>query len=99
MTGYIYEVNMEGPVQIQQSFQRWLDGHIGKMLEIPLFTEATQVQLGASEGKFQIRVIYGMKSSDALNEYIDDYSEKMRSELPAEYDGQIKYRRFHYSPY
>ena len=97
MTAYIYEVTMEGPENIQAGFQRWLDEHIGEMLDLKYFTSANLIHLGsAGPNRFQIRVFYSLQSLNDLNLYIKEAAADMRDKLPSEYREQIKYRRYHY---
>lgn len=84
----IYEVNLEILPEVYQDFFIWLQSHLAEMMLLPGFTKATLYK--DDEEPYKLTVHYFLTSKADLDNYLNNYAEKLRAETAARFPEQFK---------
>jgi hypothetical protein len=77
----IYEVDLEAEAAIEGPFDTWLRDHIADVLQFPGFLSAEVLADTAPiDGRIRRTVQYRLRDRVALDEYLDKYAPRMRTE-------------------
>ncbi len=77
----IYEVDLEAEAAIEGPFDTWLRDHIADVLQFPGFLSAEVLADAAPlDGRIRRTVQYRLRDRAALDEYLDRYAPRMRTE-------------------
>jgi len=77
----IYEVDLEADAAIEGPFDTWLRDHIADVLQFPGFLSAEVLADAAPiDGRIRRTVQYRLRDRVALDEYLEKYAPRMRTE-------------------
>ena len=92
MNKYVYEVSIQLDSKLTESYLAWLKGHVEEMLKLPCFQTA-DIFIGEEGPKNLIRVHYSYKEPKDFQNYLDQYAEQMRAQLPEIFKNQLEFER------
>ena len=82
---FIYEVNLELDIQIEEKFRQWLKPHIEEMLSFDGFLSAQWLSRNPEDEKNEKGVVlwtvqYSLKDRASYTKYINTHAPRMRKE-------------------
>lgn len=92
----IYEVNVDLDADIADAYLIWLDDHIETMCALPGFSGASVFEVrqpAADAGRQRFCVHYQLDDQAALDAYLRDHAERMRSEGESRFGGRFRASR------
>jgi len=99
-----YEVRLRVLKEIQNEYLQWLETHVAEMLRLPGMLEAlcwraTSLAAVARDAEFQEFVVhYRMESREALDRYLKEFAQRMRSDGLLKFRDQFRAQRFRLEP-
>lgn len=86
---WIYEVNLQVDASIKDDYLSWLRPHIQEMLELPTFESAELFE--DEQGQWVVQ--YRAPSREAVDQYLNEYSKKMRGDGTNRFAGKFSATR------
>ena len=93
MKSVIYEVNLKIEKVLESKMLEWLDHHIEEMESVEGFLKNTRVFRDTDSEMLHLSVHYQLESMSAMDNYLKNHAEEMRSRLPDEWRPQIEFSR------
>ncbi len=91
-----YEVQIDVPEELEEKFVDWLIQHMEEMVKLPCFYQADRLEVLDAEmanesRRFLCRYFYETKAD--MENYLSQYSQHIRGDLPEEWKTQLKFER------
>jgi len=90
-----YQVNLEIDPQIESNFSIWLEKHIGEVLSIDGFINATWYKQLSSDNNATLKwsVQYQLKDQSSLNSYLNNHAPRLRQDGIKHFSNQFNTSR------
>lgn len=97
MSGAVeYEVGIELPASLADSYLPWLASHVAQMLALPGFLDAAVWRIeqpAPPAGRMALCVRYRLESPAALDRYLVEFAPAMRADGLARFGTQVSFSR------
>ena len=92
----VYAVELEMAAALRREYLAWLRGHVGEMLALPGFLDASlwvRREPPPAPGRWVVCVHYRLRDRAAFEGYLADHAGRMRAAGLARFGGQVRASR------